>query len=139
MKNIKSITLAAFFILPASIYTQAQTQPGKQVVHPIPQVSPPPVTPPEMSNTQKPVTAPVPDTETPSPVARDKNQPPLEKEKPVMKVINDKEPSIPGGEEGRKIMAGKTTRPAPEIIRHSTADPKAQPAPAAKPSVSKQQ
>lgn len=139
MKNIKSMTLAAFFMLAASIYTQAQTQSGKQAVRPIPQVSPPPVTPPEMSNTQKPVNAPVPDAETPSPVTRDKNQPALEKEKPVLKVVNDKEPSIPGGEEGRKIMAGKTTRPAPEIIRHSTIDPKAQPVPAAKPSVPKQQ
>lgn len=139
MKNIKPITLAALFILSASIYTHAQTQPGKQPVRPIPQVSPPPVTPPEMSNTQKPVTAAVPDAQTPSPLTRDKNQPPPEKEKPVLKAVNDKEPSIPGGEEGRKIMAGKTTRPTPEIINHSTADPKAQPVPAAKPAVSKQQ
>lgn len=65
--------------------------------------------------------------ETPSPQARDKNQQPATAPKPVTKIADDKDVITPGGEEGRNIMAGKTTRPAPEINNQSTVDPRPAP------------
>lgn len=126
MKNIKTIAFCTFCMC-AAIGVQAQIETKKPAGSPVPQVSLPPVQAPEMSNAPKLSTAGVPAAETPSPEARDKNQQPRENEKPALKLVDDKEPATPGGEEGNKIMAGKTTLPAPEINNQSTIDPKQAP------------
>jgi hypothetical protein len=122
-------------------YIQAQTETRKMTEKSIPQSALPPVQAPEMPNAPKPVTNTEAVTETPSPLTRDKNQQPEEKTKPTMKLVDDKDVVTPGGEEGRKIMAGKATRPAPEIKNQSTIDPKPAPQPVklAKPANGQQQ
>jgi hypothetical protein len=123
MKNIKSITLATFFLCNVAC-VQAQTETTKPAGSPIPQVSMPSAQAPEMKNAPKPVTNTEAVAETPSPLTRDKSQQqPEEKEKPKLVLVEEKEVATPGGEEGKKIMAGKTTRPAPEVNNHSTIDP----------------
>jgi hypothetical protein len=69
--------------------------------------------------------------ETPSPLTRKENVTLEEKEKLEVKTLNAKDIATPGGEEGRKTLAGKTTRPTPEINNQSTIDPR--PAPQVKP------
>lgn len=122
MKIIKPITLS-FFSLCTAICVQAQVETKKMADRQIPQVSLPPVKAPEMPNAPKPVAATETVAETPSPLTRDKNQPQAETEKPKLVTVESKEPQTPGGEEGKKIMAGKATKPAPEITSHSTIDP----------------
>lgn len=80
-----------------------------------------------MKNAPKPDANTEPVSETPSPLTRDKNQQPAEKQKPTLKLVDDKEVVTPGGEEGCKIMAGKKTRPTPEINTRLTIDPKPAP------------
>jgi hypothetical protein len=127
MKNIKSIALSVFCMC-AAICAQAQIETKKPVGSPIPQVSLPPVQAPEMKNAPKPVTYTEAVAETPSPLTRDKNQQqPEEKAKLKLVLVDEKEVATPGGEEGRKIMEGKTNQPAPEINNQSTVDPKPAP------------
>lgn len=121
MKNIKSLTLTVFSLCTA-ICMQAQVETKKMAERPIPQSSIPPVQAPDMLNAPKPVANTEPVAETPSPLARDKNMKPAETEKPNFQVVEYKEPETPGGAEGKKIMAGKTTRPAPVINNQSTID-----------------
>jgi hypothetical protein len=78
-----------------------------------------------------------PAAETPSPLTRKEDAKPAVKEKQEVKIASDKDVVTPGGEEGRKIMTGKTTQPAPEINSQSTIDPK--PAPQVKPSANGRQ
>lgn len=66
-------------------------------------------------------------SETPSPLTRKEDVQPPVKEKTEVKTVSANDVVIPGGEEGRKIMAGKTTRPKDPIYSPSTAD--AKPAP----------
>lgn len=65
--------------------------------------------------------------ETPSPSARKEDVKPPVKEKTEVKIVSENNVVIPGGEEGRKIMAGKTTRPKDPIYSPSTADVKPAP------------
>lgn len=65
--------------------------------------------------------------ETPSPLTRKEDTKPVAKEKTEVKTLSANDVVIPGGEEGRKIMAGNTTRPKDPIYSPSTAD--AKPAP----------
>lgn len=122
MKNIKSITLA-IFCMSSVACVLAQTETKKMTDRPVPQVALPPVQLPEMPNAPKPVANAVPVAEKPSPSASDKNQQPEQTVKPNFKLVDNKEPEAPGGEEGKKIMAGKATKPAPVINNHSTIDP----------------
>jgi hypothetical protein len=122
MKNIKSliVTICCFY---AAMDVQAQTETRKMADKPSPQVALPPVQTPEMPNAPKPTANTEPVAETPSPKNRDKNQQPQPAlEKSNLKVVEITEPETPGGEEGKKIMAGKATRPAPEINNQSTID-----------------
>jgi hypothetical protein len=128
MKMIKQILLGTVLICSAAL-VQAQKITNKPAGNPRPQETLPPVKAPEMKNAPKPVTNAESVTETPSPLTRDKNQQPEEKAKPKLVLVDDKEAATPGGEEGRKIMAGKATRPTPEVNNHSTIDPKPAPQP----------
>ena len=65
--------------------------------------------------------------ETPSPLTRKEDAKPVEKEKLEAKTFNNNDIATPGGEEGRKIMEGKSTQPAPEINSQSTIDPRPAP------------
>lgn len=121
MKNIKTITLSAFCLCTA-IAAQAQTDIQKPVDRPVVKVPVLSAQTPEMPNAPKMSTAAVSPAETPSPEARDKNQQPSTQQKPVTKIADDKEVTTPGGEEGRKIMAGKTTQPKPEVSSQTTID-----------------
>jgi hypothetical protein len=125
MKMIKQIVWVTVLLFSAA-GLQAQELTKKPAGNSSPQVSSPPVKAPEMNNAPKPVTN---ATETPSPLTRDKNQQPEEKVKPKLVLADDKEVATPGGEEGRKIMAGKASRPVAEINNHSTIDPNPAPQP----------
>jgi hypothetical protein len=66
--------------------------------------------------------------ETPSPLTRKEDaKQPEGKDKLEAKTLDKNDIATPGGEEGKKIMAGKTTRPKDPIYSPSTAD--AAPAP----------
>lgn len=65
--------------------------------------------------------------ETPSPLTRKEEAKPAGKDKPQVKIVSDNDVVTPGGEEGRRILAGKTARPEEAIYSPSTAD--AKPAP----------
>ncbi len=65
--------------------------------------------------------------EAPSPLTRKENVKPEEKEKLEAKTFDAGSIAKPGGEEGRKILAGKSTSTAPEINNQSTIDPKPAP------------
>lgn len=65
--------------------------------------------------------------EAPSPLTRKENVKPEEKENLEAKIFNKNDIATPGGEEGRKKLAGKSTSPAPEINNQSTIDPKPAP------------
>jgi hypothetical protein len=69
--------------------------------------------------------------EVPSPLTRKEEAKPAVNEKLEAKTVNKNEIATPGGEEGKKIMAGNTTRPTDPIYSPSTIDPK--PAPQVKP------
>lgn len=138
---IKQILLVTALLFSAA-FAQAQDLTKKPAAKPIPQEDAlPPVKPPEMSNSPKPVSTTESVAETPSPLTRDKNQQPEEKSTPTLKLVGEKDVATPGGEEGRKIMAGKTTRPPAEINNLSTIDPKPAPLPVkpAKPATGQQQ
>lgn len=60
--------------------------------------------------------------ETPSPLTRKEEAKPAGRDKPQVKLVSENDVVTPGGEEGRKIMAGNTTKPAPEINNQSTID-----------------
>ncbi len=66
-------------------------------------------------------------TQAPSPLTRKEDAKPSVRENQETKIASEKDVVTPGGEEGRKIMAGKTTQPAPEINNQSTIDPKPAP------------
>jgi len=77
--------------------------------------------------------------ETPSPLTRKEDaKQPEGKDKLEAKTLNANDIATPGGEEGKKIMAGKTTRPKDPIYSPSTADAKPAP-PATKSSAGNQQ
>lgn len=120
---IKQLILFIVLLFSAAL-VQAQNVTKKPVGNSSPQLSLPLAQVPEMSNALKPVTNTEGVTETPSPLTKDKNQQIQEKEKPVMKLADDKKAVTPGGEEGRRIMAGKATRPALEINNQSTIETK---------------
>ena len=83
---------------------------------------------------------PAPDAVAPSPLTRKEDAKPEEKEKLEAKTVNKNDIATPGGEEGRKIMAGNTPSPKPEINNHSTIDKKpAPPVKPAKPATGQQQ
>jgi hypothetical protein len=63
-----------------------------------------------------------PAAEAPSPLTRREEAKPAVKEKTEVKIASDKDVVTPGGEEGRKIMTGNTTQPAPEINSQPTID-----------------
>lgn len=65
--------------------------------------------------------------ETPSPLTRKEDAKPEGQDKLQIKTLDKNDIATPGGEEGRKIMAGKTTRPAAEINNQSTVDPRPAP------------
>lgn len=137
MKNIKIIALPIICICIVTI-VQAQSETKKPADRQTPQVALPPVQEPVMPNAPKPVNNTEPVAETPSPMSRDKKQLPAEAEKPNFQVVEYKEPETPGGEEGKKIMAGKTTKSAPVVNNYSTIDQTPPPQPA-KPANMKQQ
>ena len=60
----------------------------------------------------------------PSPLTQKEDAKPVEKEKLEAKTFNNNDIATPGGEEGRKIMEGKSTQPAPEINSQSTIEPR---------------
>ncbi len=128
MKMIKQIFLVTALLFSA-VHLQAQDVTNKSAVNPTPREILPPAKAPEMFNAPKPLANAEAVTETPLPLTWEKDQLQQEKDKPTLKLADDKEVVSPGGEEARKIMAGKTTKPAPEIITHSTIDPKAVPQP----------
>jgi hypothetical protein len=67
----------------------------------------------------------------PSPLTLKEDAKPEEKEKQELKTFDPKDIATPGGEEGRKIIAGNASAPKDPIFSPSTVDPK--PAPQVKP------
>ncbi len=137
MKIIKSISVTVVFLCTTTLLyaQQPKTEIEKPIEVKIPasaanRPSPQPQLQPQPQVAATPTEAPAAAAAS-SPLTRKEDAIPVEKEKPETKTFNKNDIATPGGEEGKKIMAGKTTRPTPEINNHSTIDPK--PAPLVKP------
>lgn len=129
MKIIKSSLLIAAGLCMAT-WANAQQQTAK------------PIETPPVKQDLKPVPKEVPVDAVqaaPSPLKRDENTKALEKENTPAMLKSDTKVSTPGGPQQAKILAGASEKPGPVIVSPSTIDPKALPAPAAKPAVIKQQ
>ena len=90
---------------------------------------------PQVAATEAPAAA----AETPSPLTRKEDAKPADKEKMEVKIVSENDIVTPGGEEGRKVMAGKTTRPKDPIYSPSTADAKPAPPVSKSPASNQQQ
>jgi hypothetical protein len=75
----------------------------------------------------------------PSPYTRKAEPQPQVNEKPEAIPLNKNDIATPGGEEGKKIMAGKASKPTDTIYSPSTIDPKLIPPPVTKAAKSSQQ
>jgi hypothetical protein len=89
--------------------------------------SPQPALIPQPQVAATPTNAPAAAAETPSPLTRKEDAKPAVKEKTEVKIASDKDVITPGGEEGRKIMAGKASKPNEPVYSPSTIDTKPAP------------
>jgi hypothetical protein len=129
MKIIKALLLSIVGLCAISCLhaQQLQNEIAKPVEVKIPAIvnnkpSPQPalIPQPQVAATDAPTAA----AETPSPLTRKEDAKPAVKEKQEVKIASDKEVVTPGGEEGRKIMAGKSSKPAEPVYSPSTVDTK---------------
>ena len=133
MKIIKSLfLLTGGFCATTILYAQEiQTEIAKPIEVKIPAVANDKHSPPPTLKMQPQVAAIATDAPAaaaaPSPLTRKEDAKPVEKEKLEAKTFNNNDIATPGGEEGRKIMEGKSTKPAPEINSQSTIDPRPAP------------
>ncbi|MBK9483711.1 MAG: hypothetical protein IPO01_00295 [Chitinophagaceae bacterium] len=129
MKIVKSLLLLAVSICTTTILfaQEIKTEIAKPIEVKIPAAnnkpSPQPELKPQPQVAATPANAPA-AAETPSPLTRKEDAKPVEKEKLEVKTLNKNDIATPGGEEGRKIMEGKSTQPAPEINSQSTIEPR---------------
>ncbi len=132
MKIVKSLLLLAVSICTTTIICaqEVKTEIAKPIEVKIPaannKTSPQPELKPQPQVAATPTNAPA-ASEAPSPLTRKEDAKPVEKEKLEAKILNKNDIATPGGEEGRKIMEGKSSQPAPEINSQSTIDPRPAP------------
>jgi len=115
--------------LTTEVLKQPEVKIPSQTAHNTP--SPTPELKPQLA-TEKPVAA-----ETPKSLVSEEEVKPQQKEKPATKIDESNTNAIPGGEEGRKIFAGKAETPKQGTTTPNTIDQNMRPLPKA--AVSKQQ